>query len=102
MAEFQRVMSVGELPPAGEAREVACEGRLICIANSGGTISAMDNVCPHRGGPLGQGIVEDGKLICPWHAWAFDTKTGTAVHTPNAKVDVYEIKVEGDDVLVKL
>jgi nitrite reductase (NADH) small subunit len=95
-------MSVSELPPAGEAREVVCGERLLCIANSGGAISAMDNVCPHRGGPLGQGIVEDGKIICPWHAWAFDATTGVAVHNPDAKVDVYEIKVEGDDVLVKL
>lgn len=102
MAEFQRVMSVSELPPEGEAREVACGERLICIANSGGTISAMDNVCPHRGGPLGQGIIENGKLICPWHAWAFDTKTGAAVHTPGVTVEVYELKIEGDDVLVKL
>jgi nitrite reductase (NADH) small subunit len=102
MAEFQRVMSISELPPAGEAREVVCGEKLLCIANSGGSISAMDNVCPHRGGPLGQGIVEDGKIICPWHAWAFDAKTGVAVHTPNAKVDIYEIKVEGEDVLVKL
>ena len=102
MAEFQRVMSVSELPLEGEAREVACGERLICIANSGGAISAMDNVCPHRGGPLGQGIIEDGKLICPWHAWAFDTKTGAAVHTPGVTVEVYEVRIEGDDVLVKL
>jgi len=102
MAEFQRVMSVSELPPEGEAREVACGEKLICIANSSGTISAMDNVCPHRGGPLGQGIIEDGKLICPWHAWAFDTKTGAAVHTPGVTVQVYEVRIEGDDVLVKL
>ncbi|HEX5234407.1 MAG TPA: Rieske (2Fe-2S) protein [Silvibacterium sp.] len=102
MAEFERLMSVSELPPEGEAREVACGAKLLCIANAGGAISAMDNVCPHRGGPLGQGIVEDGKIICPWHAWAFDAKTGIATHTPDAKVDVYEIKIADEDVLVKL
>jgi len=102
MAEYVRVMGVAELPPPGEAREAACGERLICIANAGGALSAMDNVCPHRGGPLGQGIVEEGKLICPWHAWAFDVKTGVAVYTPQAKVDVYEIKVAGEDVFVKL
>jgi nitrite reductase (NADH) small subunit len=102
MAEFQRVMGVSDLPAAEEAREVVCGGRLLCIANSGGELSAMDNVCPHRGGPLGQGIVEDGKIVCPWHAWAFDMKTGAAAHTTLAKVQVYEIKVAGDDVLVKL
>ncbi|HUY82144.1 MAG TPA: Rieske (2Fe-2S) protein [Acidobacteriaceae bacterium] len=102
MSEYVRVMGVSELPPVGEAREAVCGERPVCIANSGGELTAMGNVCPHRGGPLGQGIVEDGKLICPWHAWAFDVKTGVAVHTPQARVDVYEIKVAGDDVLVKL
>lgn len=102
MSEFQRIMSTSELPPSGEAREVACGDRLLCIANCKDSISAMNNVCPHRGGPLGQGIIEDGKIICPWHAWAFDVRTGIAVHTPNAKVEVYDVKIEGDDVLVKV
>ena len=102
MSGFVKVMTALELPPPGEAREAVCAGRVICIANSNGEIAAMDNVCPHRGGPLGQGIIEDGKLICPWHAWAFDVKTGVAVHSPGVKVDVFEVKVAGDDVLVKL
>ena len=101
MSEFLRILSKSELPPDGEAREVACGERQLCLANLNGEISAMDNVCPHRGGPLGQGIIENGKIICPWHAWAFDAKTGIAEHT-DARVDVYEVKIEGDDVLVKL
>lgn len=93
-------MHVSELPPPGETREAVCGEKLVCIANSNGEICAMNNVCPHRGGPLGQGIVEDGRVICPWHAWAFDVKTGMAEHTSHARVDVYEVKVEGEDVLV--
>jgi nitrite reductase (NADH) small subunit len=102
MSEFVRILSRTELPADGEAREVGCEGRMLCIANVGGEISAMDNVCPHRGGPLGEGIVENGKVVCPWHAWAFDVKTGAAEHSPGDKVDVYPVRIEGDDVLVKL
>ncbi len=102
MSEFQRIMRVCELPLPGEACEVACGDRVLCIANSGGAISAMDNVCPHRGGPLGQGFVEGCKLVCPVHAWAFDVETGAAMHAPRSKVDVYEVRIEGEDVLVKL
>ena len=102
MSEFVRICSIAELPPSGEAREIAVGERTICLANEKGQVSAMDNVCPHRGGPLGQGMLEGGKIICPWHAWAFDLKTGQAQHTPQSKVDVYELKVEGDDVLAKL
>ncbi len=76
--------------------------RLLCVANENSAISAMDNVCPHRGGPLGQGMIEGGKVICPWHAWAFDLKTGEAAHSPLDKVPVYEVRVDGEDVLAKL
>jgi len=97
-----RIGSVAELPKAGEAREYQAGARTICIANVDGTCSALDNVCFHRGGPLGQGVVLDGKLVCPWHGWTFDPQTGAAVHDPEAKVPVYPLKIEGDDVLVDL
>ena len=76
--------------------------RVICVANIAGEYCAMDNVCLHRGGPLGQGMVEDGKIVCPWHGWQYDPKTGVATHNPNAKVAVYPLKIEGEDVLVEL
>lgn len=102
MPEFVRVCCKAELPLEGEAREVAVGGKLVCIANVNGTISALDNECPHRGGPLGQGVIEGCKVVCPWHAWAFDLRTGVAEHSPYAKVDVYEVKVDGEEVLVKV
>jgi nitrite reductase (NADH) small subunit len=74
--------------------------KLSAFANVNGTISAMDNVCLHRGGPLGQGSIEGNKLVCPWHGWQWDPKTGEAAHDPSAKVAVYPIRVEGDDVMV--
>jgi nitrite reductase (NADH) small subunit len=102
MADFQRVMHISEVPAPGEACEIACGAVVLCIANAGGVLSAMNNVCPHRGGPLGQGIVEGCKLVCPVHAWAFDVTTGAAAHSPKASVEVYEVKIEGEDVLVRL
>jgi nitrite reductase (NADH) small subunit len=102
MPEFVRICAKSELPPTGEAREIVFGERTFCIANENGEITAMDNVCPHRGGPLGQGMLEEGKLICPWHAWAFDLKTGAATHFPQAKVEVFEVKIEGEEVLAKI
>jgi nitrite reductase (NADH) small subunit len=72
------------------------------VANVNGTITAMDNVCLHRGGPLGQGVIEGGKIICPWHGWQWDPNTGAAINNANAKVGVYPIKVEGDELLIEL
>ncbi|MFT4112283.1 Rieske (2Fe-2S) protein [Silvibacterium sp.] len=102
MSESIRILSRSELPAEGEAREAVCGNRVLCIAQVNGEIHAVDNACPHRGGPLGQGIVENGTVVCPWHAWAFDLKTGAAAHSPLARVAVYPVRVEGDDVLVQL
>lgn len=102
MSEFRKVATLSELPPPGEAREFTLDNHTICIANENGACSAMDNVCAHRGGPLGQGIVERGKIVCPWHGWQFDLKTGKSEQSATLGVDVYELKVEGEDVLVKI
>lgn len=102
MAEFCKLTTVSELPPAGEAREFTLDDHTICIANENGTCFALDNVCAHRGGPLGQGVVEQGKVVCPWHGWQFDLVTGKSEQSATLGVQVYELKIEGNDVLVKL
>lgn len=99
---FTRLCGKDELPPTDEAREFPCGEKLVCVANVNGTISAMDNFCLHRGGPLGQGTIENGKLVCPWHGWEWDPATGEAVHNPAAKLAVYPIKIENDNVLVEI
>ncbi|HEY3928515.1 MAG TPA: Rieske (2Fe-2S) protein [Candidatus Koribacter sp.] len=101
MGEFRKLTTVGQLPPTGEAKEFEFEGRTICVANENGRCSAMDNVCAHRGGPLGQGVVDQGKLVCPWHGWQFDLVTGKSEQNAALGVAVYEVKVEGDVVWVK-
>ena len=99
---FVKIIAQEHLPTTNEARNFPCNGKMICIANVNGTVSAMDNVCLHRGGPLGQGVIEGDKLVCPWHGWQWDPKTGEAVHNPGARVAVYPIKVEDGDVMVEL
>ncbi len=99
---FLKIASRSELPKDGETREFHAGDKVICVASVDGTLSAMDNVCLHRGGPLGQGVVMDGKIICPWHGWQWDPKTGEAAHSPATKVAVYPIKLDGDDVLVEI
>lgn len=100
MADYVRIASISELPAEGEAREFECGSRTLCVARVNGALSAMDNVCIHRGGPLGQGVVMDGKIICPWHGWEFDPKTGKASQGRDMGVSVYDLKIEGEDVLV--
>jgi nitrite reductase (NADH) small subunit len=98
---FVKLASQVDLPALNEVKEFPCGGRMICVANVNGEISAMDNICLHRGGPLGEGMIEGGKVICPWHGWAWDPKTGEA-QTSGAKIAVYPVKIEGEDVLIEI
>jgi len=98
---FIKLTAQSDLPAADEAKEFPCGEKILCVANVNGVYSAIDNVCLHRGGPLGQGMIENGKVVCPWHGWAWDPKTGAAEQNPSLKVAVYPLKIEGGDVLVE-
>jgi nitrite reductase (NADH) small subunit len=99
---FMKLTNSSNLPAPNTAKEFACRGKEICVANINGEYSAMENTCLHRGGPLGQGMIENGKVVCPWHGWAWDPKTGAALQNPSTKIAVYPLKIENDDVLVDL
>ena len=100
MANFVKVAEAGQLPAVNEVAEFPCGEKMVCIANLNGRYLAMDNTCLHRGGPLGEGTIEGGKVVCPWHGWHWDPQTGEADENPAAKLGVYPLKVEGSDVLV--
>jgi nitrite reductase (NADH) small subunit len=96
-----RLCGVSELPLEGEAREIQAGAVTLCVARVDGRLSVLDNECPHHGGPLGQGTIENGKIVCPWHAYAFDVSTGIC-EEPKERVRVYNVITEGNDVMVTL
>lgn len=102
MPNYVKLTAQSELPAKNEAKEFPCGDRTICVANVDGVFSAMDNVCLHRGGPLGQGVIEKGKVVCPWHGWAWNPKTGEAAHNAAARLAVYPLKIENGEVLIAL
>jgi len=102
MTEFVALCRVSETPTDGEVCEIATASHVFCVACVDGELVVMDNTCPHRGGPLGQGVVENGHIVCPWHAWAFDAKSGCASHNPKACVRRYATLIEGETVMVLL
>lgn len=101
MSEYVPVLSVAELPP-GQAAEVKVGDRAVALFNVDGTFHALTNLCPHRGGPLGQGFVEGSQVSCPWHNYTFDVTTGDNVVNPELKVERYDVKVEDGRVFVKV
>jgi len=102
MPNFTKLTTKSELPPENQAKEIPCGDKVICVANVNGVVTAMDNVCLHRGGPLGQGVIEGNKLVCPWHGWQWNPQTGEAAHNPNAKVAVYPLKYENGNVMIEV
>jgi len=101
-SDLVRICSVGELPAEGHVGEFSAGKLTLCLAKLNGKISALDNECPHHGGPLGEGTIEDGKVVCPWHFYDFDVTSGRCAGAPGLHVRVYEVTVAGDDVLVKV
>jgi nitrite reductase/ring-hydroxylating ferredoxin subunit len=91
-----------DLPAEGGVREFQAGEKMICVACVGGRYSALDNRCLHRGGPLGQGVIEKGKIVCPWHGWEFDACTGQSSRNPSARVARYSLRFEGEDVFVEV
>ena len=100
MANFVKAASVGEVPP-GTGKCVEVNGREIALFNLDGTFHAIDNTCIHRGGPLGEGELDGATVTCPWHGWQYDVRTGKNVMDDAGEgVATYEVRVEGDSVLV--
>lgn len=96
---FVKVAALSALPP-GTVMEAEVNGNTYAVCNIGGNLRAFDGICPHAGGPLGQGNIDDGRLICPWHAWEYDGLTGVNDFDETVKLTAFPIKAEGDDILV--
>ena len=102
MAKAIKVAQASDLSP-GSGTTVEAEGHRIALFNVQGTFYAIDDTCPHRGGPLGEGELHGPTVTCPWHGATFDVQTGAVTGPPaRASVRSFCVRVEGNDVLVEL
>ena len=95
------VLSAASLPE-GRVTAVTAGTKTLCLTHVGGAFSALDNRCPHQGGPLGEGSIENGWLRCPWHGYDYDPCTGKPPPPFEDSVDTFPVKVEGGTVYVGL
>jgi nitrite reductase/ring-hydroxylating ferredoxin subunit len=99
--EFVKVGQIADFPD-GSLRKVSVNGEDILVVCLSGKLYAVANNCTHRGGPLNEGELEDGKVVCPWHGGQFDVTTGKVVTPPPMKdLTSLEVKIDGTDVLLK-
>ena len=76
--------------------ELNGEDRRIALFHHDGRYFALDETCPHRGGPLHSGPIQGGCVLCPWHSWRFDLETGVSPVNELSRVNAYRIEREGD------
>ena len=101
MSDFISVAKTTDVPP-GEGRVFEVNRTPVAVFNVDGAFYALDNTCIHQGGPLGDGMCDANTVTCPWHGWQYNVTTGECVSAPGQMVDTYEVRVDGDDVLVKV
>lgn len=98
-AAFVRVRRGAEMA-AGTARAVRAGAYEVALFNVGGEFYALENVCPHQGGPLADGWLEGTGITCPWHGWCFDVRTGKMALGDFASVRRFRVQRDGSDLLV--
>lgn len=99
MEGFQPVARVEEIPEGG-AKVVEVHAREIAVFNVNGTFHAIYNICPHQGGPLGEGRLKGYVVSCPWHDLAFDVRSGLATDGGGNCVGSYQVRVDDGEVFV--
>lgn len=82
----------------GVGKKVEVNGKTIALFKKNGKIHAINNECAHAGGPLSEGTIEGDNVVCPWHGFAYDLKTGKSPQ--QCEVQTYLVKTEGDKILV--
>lgn len=98
---WHRALALDELAE-GRVKSVTCGTQTLCLTHNGGSYAALDNRCPHQGGPLGEGSIEGGWLRCPWHGWDFHPTSGKSPGGFDDGVDTFPVEVREDGVYVSL
>jgi len=97
MANYVKVASVSQVAP-GSGIVASVNDKEVAVFNVDGTFYAIDNVCKHRGGPLGEGELDSDTVTCPWHGWQYNVKTGVCLTKEGITMDRYDVRVVNEDI----
>ena len=97
---WYKVLENKNLLPEGRVQTVTAGHQGICLTHFEGKFSALDNKCPHQGGPLGEGSIENGMLRCPWHGWDFHPCTGLPPGGYDDGIATFDVKEEDNAIFV--
>lgn len=96
-----RIAGSAEIPP-GQGRSFSVGGYEVAVFNVDGAFFAIENSCPHQGGPLADGWLEGPLVTCPWHGWCFDVRSGKMTLGEFARVPRFALEQRGDDLYVSM
>lgn len=99
---FVKVATTSEIA-SEQAKCVDVEGKRIAVFNLNGEFCALDDTCPHRGGPLSEGLIDGEDVVCPWHGARFRIRSGEVTAPPAAQgVARYPVRVTGEDIEIEV
>ncbi len=96
---FVKVGSLAALPP-GSVMQAEVGEETYAVCNARGEVHALEGICPHAGGPLGQGALHGTTLVCPWHAWEYDCLTGESDVDETIRLAKFPVKVEDGEIFI--
>jgi nitrite reductase (NADH) small subunit len=97
-----KLANVSDIPENGGIVVTSPEdGSEIALLKYQGKVYALDNICPHQGGPLGEGTIEEGCVTCPWHGWQFNVETGVCQNIPGEEARKIAVEVVDGAVFLK-
>ena len=97
---WHKVLSSANDLPEGRVVSAWAGHKGVCVSHFEGRFAALDNKCPHQGGPLGEGSIEKGYLRCPWHGWDFHPTTGRSPEGFDDGIETFDVEVREDGVYV--
>ena len=98
---WHKVAQVDDLPD-GRVTTVQAGSRSVCLTHCGDRFGALENHCPHQGGPLGEGSIEKGMLRCPWHGYDYDPITGRPPAGFSDAPEAFPVEIRTDGIYVEV
>lgn len=102
MDKWHKVATLADIPFQSGRVVKTSEGDIALFRTGGGAVFALQDRCPHKGGPLSQGMICGSKVVCPLHAWNIHLENGEAVAPDTGCACTYPVRVEGESVYLAL
>lgn len=96
---FLKIGAIGDFPE-GEGRIITAARKPVAVFNVGGTLYALNNICPHMGGPIGAGALQGEAVACPYHGMRFSLTSGQSLDDFGHSLQTYTLKLENGQVFI--